>query len=146
MNTAIKIETNEYGMVIGVHDGYLSQLSISEDKINFNIKKAAVGKNVTEIELLGVKLFNIKELSNGAIISEVYSHKICEILDSNWDIPDSGWNVLLDNYKQEDAKKIVADLANENPNYLLVHISCSYGGSLAVICETISKRIYNPTP
>ena len=53
-------------------------------------------------------------------------------------MPDSVWGILFgDDYALADAKRIVAHLQEGNPDLMVVHVECSYGGSIAVICHSL---------
>jgi hypothetical protein len=129
-------KTDSAGMVLGAraHDGILTSISLSENELSFHVKRLS-GDTVL-FELKGIGEFNIK-LCDGAILSEVYAWKISSFPENAWVVPDNAWNVLYQE-RVRDVRSVAEQISRKRPTSLLIHVTCSYGGAIAVVCDRFS--------
>ena len=125
-------------MLLGarVHDSHLLNVMISEGTLKFGMRR--LSGDVVAVELFGLGEFTIRELWNGAIVSELWVWKLRSVPDSCWNIPDAAWNILFSHrLKVPDAKREAAKIALARPESFLVQLACSYGGNVAAVCDRI---------
>jgi hypothetical protein len=139
VKSEIAWRTDEHGMLLGarVHDASLVKLMITEESLEFGIRRLS-GDFVT-VELAGLGQFTVQGLWNGAIISEFWVWKVGSVPERSWSIPDGPWNALFstNRSKPSDARREAAKIAETRPDSFLVQLACSYGGELAAICDHI---------
>src|SRR5215216_6010523 len=139
MKSEIAWRADENGMLLGarVHDSHLVKLAVSEQSLEFDMCRLS-GEIVT-VELLGVGEFTLRELWNGAIVSEFWVWKVGSVPEVSWSIPDAAWNVLFSSrLKPADAKSAAAKIVQARPDSFLVQLACSYGGTMAAVCDRIA--------
>ena len=139
MRTEIAWRADENGMLLGpaVHDSRLIKLLVSEESLEFGMRR--LSGDVVTVELRGVQDFTMREMWNGAIVSEFWAWKVDSVPEALWGIPDSAWNVFFSNRMGiEDAKRAAARIARARPESYLVQLACSYGGAVVAVCDRIA--------
>ena len=140
MKTQIDWTTDEFGraLVGGIHDGRVVRFAFADGDY-FNLTIRGEPNRLVEIELSGIGETNLCDMCNGSIVSTVYVWSVRSVPLSTWDLPNSGWNLLFSNrYAKPDVKELAARIALKRPHAKLVQVECSYGGSLAVVCDQVS--------
>lgn len=138
MRIPINWSTDEFGRIIGahLHDSYISKVLFSDGHV-FSLEIHDIYGDIIEIDAIGISDISIVEFCNGAIISSIYFWKI-DSVPERWNITDSVWNILFFNrIGLSGAKEKAAKIARDKPNSFLMKIECSYGGSIALICDHI---------
>lgn len=140
LKTQLNWTTDEFGRasVGGIHDGRIVSFAFAESDC-FSLGILGEANRLVEIELSGIADMNVRDLCNGSIVSTVYVWSVRSVPLSTWDLPNSGWNLLFSNrYSKPDAKEFAARIALKRPQSKLVQVECSYGGSVAVVCDEVS--------
>jgi hypothetical protein len=139
--------TDEHGMLLGIsyHDSYLSKLTFSEDSGLELEMRSADGERVA-LELSGLRHLNIVSLWNVPIVAYIFVWKLGAVPESRWRVPDCAWNLLFADQIGliEKRKAAAARIVQKSPDALLVDVSCSYGGSLAAVCDGIAAFKFKP--
>jgi hypothetical protein len=138
MKSEIAWRADENGMLLGarVHDSHLIKLVVSDAGLEFGMRR--ISGDIVTVELSGLAELTVRELWNGAIVSEFWIWNVGSVPEACWSIPDSGWNVIFSKrLKMEDAKREAAKIALARPESFLVHLACSYGGAVAAVCDRI---------
>ena len=130
-------KTDANGIVEGIpyHDFSIAGFRLEEND-SFSISIRGEVGDSTLIRLERPTEICIERFYNGSILSEIYVWRVEEVPQLDPTIRDSGWNALLDSrYHQADMKRFAADIVRENCGSHLVVLSCSYGGTIAVVCS-----------
>ena len=139
MRSEIAWRADENGMLLGapVHDGHLIRLLVSDGLLEFGIRN--LSGDLFTVELSDLGEFIVRELWNGAIVSEFWVWNVRSVPEATWQIPDSAWNVLFSNrVRALDARrKEAGKIALAKPEAFLVQLACSYGGDMAAVCGRI---------
>jgi hypothetical protein len=144
MVTKVSWKVEESGMLVGarIHDSELIGFAITPSlEMKWQFRRLA--GDTVEIVLKGVRDFNVIGLSNDAIAAEIFVWNVRSVPDAAWNVPDSGWNALFaDRLQPQDRRRAAKDIMVASPEAYLVQLACSYGGSVAAVCESIS--IFEP--
>ena len=143
MKTQINWTTDEFGRasVGGIHDGRIVRFAFAESDC-FSLAILGEANRLVEIELFRIADMNVRDVCNGSIVSTVYIWSVRNVPLSTWDLPNSGWNLLFSNrYSKSDVKEFAARIALQRPQSKLVQVECSYGGSIAVVCDEVSISV-----
>jgi len=90
------------------------------------------------VVLNGLHEYNVVEMWDGAIVSELFVWNVGSVPDEAWNTPDSGWNALFaKRVRSPDDRRAAEKIVRANPKAFLVQLACSYGGSVAAVCESI---------
>jgi hypothetical protein len=139
VRSEIAWRTDENGMMLGlrVHDGHLLKLVASNACLEFVMR--GVSNETFTVELSDLGEFIVRELWNGAIVSEFWVWNVRSVPEATWQIPDSAWNALFSNrVRALDARRKEAEkIALAKPEAFLVQLACSYGGDVAAVCGRI---------
>lgn len=130
--------TDESGRMLGtgIHDAELFAFSTSSPgKMRLDLRQTA---RLLRADFLGVREITIAELWERAILSEIFVWKAGSVPEETWSIPDGGWRALFRNrLSVADARRAALAIAARRPEPWLVQITCSYGGSIAIVCDSI---------
>src|SRR5262245_52904345 len=96
MKSEVPWRIDENGMLLGarIHDGAVVRLAVV-DNVSLELAVRRLSGDVVMIRLLGLREFNLREMWNGAIVSELFVWKVGSVPDEHWSIPDGGWNTLF---------------------------------------------------
>ena len=131
-------KTDANGIVRGVlyHDFSIVGFRSEEESVSISIRGYSGESGLIRLEQ--PTELCIESFYNGAILSEIYVWRVEEVPHLDPAIRDSGWNALLDSrYRRGDMKRFAADIVRKNPGFHLVVLSCSYGGTIAVVCRRV---------
>lgn len=121
----------------GIHDSLLVALSVGDDGA-FGLKLRSESGTFVSVVMNEVYDYNFSDICNESIVSDLFAWKIGDAPDA-FDIPDSAWNILFSaRYDPEDVIKIAEKRRKMHGELFLVLLSCSYAGSIAVICRELS--------
>lgn len=133
-----EVQTDEFGRMVGIsiHDGVICDLSLSNDECSIRIKKN--DGNSSELYFLGIIDICLNGLRNNAVISDIYVWSIGGVPADIWGKVDGVWETLWGGFlTTEGAMRQVEILKVSKPGSCVVHVECSYGGAIALICESI---------
>lgn len=139
MRKEVVWKADEFGraLVPGVHDGRIASFAFADgDYVHLGIRPAS--GRLIQVELSGVGEMNVRDLCNGSIVSAVYVWNVRTVPPTTWNLPDSGWNLLLaGRVAQADLKEVAARIALKRAKSWLVQVECSYGGAMAIVCDRV---------
>lgn len=134
-----KWKTDASGIVEGVlyHDFSIVGFRLEgDDSFSISIREELGSSNLIKLER--PTEICIESFYNGSILSEIFVWRVEEVPQLDPSIRDSGWNALLySRYHRADMTRIAARIVRENPGFHLVVLSCSYGGTIAVVCRRV---------
>jgi hypothetical protein len=131
--------TDEHGRILGpaVHDGTFRAIHI-EDASRLRLDILRAPGDVVSVQLFGLSEYNIVELWNGAIVSELFAWKAGSVPETSWVSQDSAWNVLFrDRFAPHDVRRAAQEIAARRPEPWLFQLACSYGGVTSAVCQDI---------
>lgn len=132
-------KTDANGIVEGVlyHDFSIVGFRFEEDEsVSISIRGDSGESGLIRLEQ--PTELCIEEFCNGAILSEIYVWRVEEVPELDPEVRGCGWNALLaSRYYQADMKRFAAGIVRDNPGFHLVVLSCSYGGTIAVVCRRV---------
>ena len=139
MESEIAWRTDQNGMLIGarIHDSRLVSLAIISE-VRMELKFRRLSGELVMLVLNGLHEFNVVEMWDGAIASELFVWNVGSVPDEAWNVPDSAWNVLFTKrLRPQDDRRAVKKIVEAHPDAFLVQLACSYGGNIAAVCEAI---------
>ena len=136
----IDVRTDHHGILLlgGVHDATLMSCNFEPGR-SARLALAGVAGERTELAFLGLHGIAVDRLWHGTIIGTISLWRVDAVPESAWSVPDSGWNALLAERPAEiDRRPAEAvRLRERHPDASLCVISCSYGGTWAVLFESL---------
>ena len=134
--TEIPWKTDADGMLLGAHahDGQIIDLSYSKGLLSFEVER--LSGDIVQFEIDGVTELNLA-LWEGTILSEIFVWKISTSAEHVSVSMLNAWEFL---YRERavDLELEVRRAAKKRAELFLVHVSCSYGGEIAAICNRIA--------
>ena len=99
---------------------------------------------ISTVELTDLEVVTLREVWDGAIVSEIFAWPISAVPETVWDMSDGAWHVLLSwRTRQSDERLAAAQITKRRPSGLLVQVLTSYGGAIAAVCENINVSTEN---
>jgi hypothetical protein len=129
--------TDEAGMIVGVraHDGFIRSVSISTTAISLVVERQDASR--AELVFGGVSKFGMR-LQNGAILADLFAWKLGDIASPSLpQLYSPKLALFASSLPPEEAEISFTKLAKQFPDRTLAYVSCSYGGELAAICESL---------
>lgn len=130
---------NEYGQLVGfrVHDARVIGFS-HQDEGPFSLQLLRIDGSVARLSFRGVDRFGFRGFRNGAIILDIYFWDPQQTPPWHASDPEGAWAVLFGNDYEVSALPSAVErvLENRESGYL-VFVECSYGGSIALLCESM---------
>jgi hypothetical protein len=139
MTSQLQWRTDKDGMLLGprAHDGTIHGLDYGEDE-SLVLRVRRTGGDFVAIKVSGVKHVGVVQFRSGAIVSEIFAWKLRDFSNEIRDVPDGPWNVLFaGDLKFHDVQKAAERLIETWPDCYLLHVLCSYGGTLAALGSSI---------
>ena len=148
MNSKIEWQVDDQGSLIKpvVHDGTIFEFSLLSDFkiLRFSVRPEAGGiipqeARISHLEFSRISQINVVELWNCPILSGISIWRVNAVPERCWDGPNSGWRLLFQNQISavDKAKEQAARTIRSQPSSYLVEVGSSYGGSIALVCESI---------
>ncbi|MGJ7902522.1 hypothetical protein [Lysobacter sp. 1R34A] len=131
--------TSDSGLLLDsfVHDRVLELFCI--EKSDGRLEWRSAGGAHMALLLGGIELYKVRDLRDGAILSEIYVWPVVAVPESSWFVPDSVWGLIFENdYSGRDAKSAVAGLQKSRPDLWAVQVGFCYGGAMAFVCEELN--------
>jgi hypothetical protein len=118
-----------------VHDKTLGGVSYKTSTLTLEIEDV---DQKTVFKLDGVQEANLRIWSK-SLVSEVIIWRIGDLREAGKSAADEVWPTLFDGQLfDHDIEKLAHQITARNPNSLLFVLTCSYGGTMACIAETIA--------
>ena len=136
--SGIEWRTDVHGMLRGVryHDGLLESLEfVSGDQLTLKIR-------ATSAELLTARATGLTdafvELWAGNIISDIFIWRLGEAPAAT-SVRDGPWNTLFRGRAKslDEIAELAADVKQRHADHCLLHVLCSYGGTLVAVGRNI---------
>lgn len=119
------------------HDGSLETLEWVKKRY-IRMRIAAVDGSISVVELCDLDTVAL-QLWEGAIISDLFAWSIDAVPDVQWNTNDGAWHALLSGRTgRSDKRSAAAEIVKRKPTAFLVQVLTSYGGTMAVVCESIN--------
>lgn len=135
-------DINEFGQLtkLGLHDASIVGFSYRYDE-EFSFDMRRVDGSAVSLSLTKVTRFGCSGFQKGAIVSDVYIWR--PGLTPAWHASDAegAWAVLFGNeIDVATLPSVIKPIVEGREASFLVLVECSYGGSIALLCEEIEAR------
>jgi hypothetical protein len=134
----IEWHTEESGRLIGgrIHDSTLLTFAVvSQGDLRLEVKRSA---GLARLDFVRAREFTVAELWDGAILSDVFAWKAGSVPEATWAVSDGGWRALFgERMSLAHAGLAAQRIASRQPEPWLIQVFCSYGGSIAAVCDAI---------
>jgi len=122
----------------GFHDAVLVALSIAFDR-QFEASFRRTDGALVQLRLTGLGPVGTFGIRNGAIVSDVFAWSLSDVPADSINQPDGAWGVLFggDIRRPEALQHAVEVIIKRAEFSWMVLIECSYGGSLAALCQEV---------
>jgi hypothetical protein len=130
---------NSAGQLIGfgLHDSVLTGLSVEFGRALAAYFQKVDGTRL-RLDLTGLGPLGSCGLRNGAIVSDVFVWRPADVPPATFLMSDGPFAVLFaGDIPQKDLERAARDLVTAKQFDWMVQIVCSYGGSLAALCNQI---------
>jgi hypothetical protein len=121
----------------GLHDSVLVGLSVEFDR-SLRASFRRPDGSTAQLSLLGLGPVGAVALRNGAIVAEVFIWAPKQVPEDSIELVDGAWSVVFaGDIKQGDIRRVAERHISQGQFSWMVLIECSFGGSLAALCQQI---------
>jgi hypothetical protein len=121
----------------GIHDATVVGFTYALDARFTLILSACDGSN-SNLSFDKVEEIGFSNFTKGAIVSDIFCWPL-KALDVTPAIREAYSILASENYVENDCVRDIDRLATKYSDSLLVYISCSYGGDVALVCKEVQR-------